>query len=192
MKPASPRRLLATAVALTLALNTFPKATAQAASGGSKAITAADLKAWLTTISSDEFEGRATFSEGLGLAAGYIAGELRAMGVKPGGDKGSYFQRVAVLGIKSTSRHTLSVTVNGETRTFKEGAGFTLPRNAGGKQTLKSDQIEFVGYGAALPALKVDDYADRNVAGKVVVFLGPRGPKGGETPENRRLLGGRS
>jgi len=46
--------------------------------------------------------------------------------------------------------------------------------------------------GAMLPALKVDDYAGRNVAGKVVVFLGARGPKGGETPENRRLLGGRS
>jgi hypothetical protein len=38
----------------------------------------------------------------------------------------------------------------------------------------------------------VDDYAGRNVAGKVVVFLGPRGPKGAEEPTIRRLLGGRS
>jgi hypothetical protein len=192
MKPASKQRFLALGIALALALTTVPNLTAQAAGGGSKAITAADLKTWLTTISSDEFEGRNTFSEGLGLAAAYLASELKAMGVKPGGDKGSYFQRVAVLGVKTTSRHTVSVTVNGQTRTFKEGEGFTLPRNAGGKQTLKADQIEFVGYGAALPALKVDDYANRSVAGKVVVFLGPRGPKGAETQENRRLLGGRS
>lgn len=165
---------------------------AGAAAGGAKSITAADLRVWLTTISSDDFEGRAAFSEGLGLAASYIAGELRAMGVKPGGDHGSYFQRVPVLGIKATSRNTITLTVNGESRTFRDGEGFTLPKNAGGKRTLTSDQIEFVGYGVMVPALKVDDYAGRAVAGKVVVFLGPRGPKSAEAPEIRRLLRGRS
>ncbi|MBX7186870.1 MAG: M28 family peptidase [Vicinamibacteria bacterium] len=192
MNPSSARRSVAASVALALAVTALPGPAVRAAGGGAKSISAADLKAWLTQISSDEFEGRATFTEGLGLAASYIAGELRAMGVKPGGDRGSYFQRVSVLGVKATSRHTVTVTVNGQSRTFKDGEGITLPRNAGGKQTLTSDQIEFVGYGAVLPAIKVDDYAGRNVAGKVVVYLGARGPKGGETRDNRRLLGGRS
>jgi len=191
MTPSSMRRALSLSVALALAITAVPNPAVQAAAGGAKSITASDLKTWLSAISSDEFEGRATFTEGLGLAASYIAGELRAMGVKPGGDKGSYFQRVGVLGVKATSRHTVTVTVNGQSRTFKDGEGITVPKNAGGKQTLTSDQIEFVGYGAMLPELKVDDYAGRNVAGKVVVFLGPRGPRGGESPANRRLLGGR-
>ncbi len=186
------RRSLAASVALTLAVTALPHPAVQAAGGGAKSIKASDLKTWLTRISSDDFEGRATFSEGLGLAASYIADELRAMGVRPGGDHGSYFQRVSVLGVRTTSRNTVTVTVNGRSRTFKDGEGFTLPKNAGGKQTIASDQIEFVGYGAMLPALKVDDYAGRNVSGKVVVFLGPRGPKGGETPESRRLLSGRA
>jgi len=188
------RRLLATGTALVLALTAVPKPSVVAAGGGAASINSADLKTWLTQISSDEFEGRATFSEGLGLAAAYIASELKGMGVKPGGDNGSYFQRVAVLGVKTTSRNTVSVTVNGETKTFKDGQGFTLPRNAGGKRTVTADQLEFVGYGANLPMIKHDDYAGRNVAGKVVVYLGPRGPKIEDAlaRDARRLLGGRA
>ncbi|HQZ17236.1 MAG TPA: aminopeptidase, partial [Vicinamibacteria bacterium] len=89
MTPSSMRRALSLSVALALAITAVPNPAVQAAAGGAKSITASDLKTWLSAISSDEFEGRATFTEGLGLAASYIAGELRAMGVKPGGDKGS-------------------------------------------------------------------------------------------------------
>lgn len=192
MKSLSTRRVLAAGVALAFALAAFPDSIARAADGGGKSISAADLKTWLATISSDGFEGRATFSEGLGLAGAYIAGELKSFGVKPGGDNGTYFQRVVVLGVKATSRNTITVTVNGQSRTFKDGEGFTLPKNVGGKRTITADQVEFVGYGANLPPLKVDDYAGRNVAGKVVVYLGARGPKGAEEPTIRRLLGGRS
>ncbi len=49
------------------------------------------LRPWLTYLASDELEGRATFSEGLGLAAAYIVDQLKEAGVKPGGDHGSYF-----------------------------------------------------------------------------------------------------
>ena len=192
MKPSSNRRLLAAGLSAALVVAALSMPAARADSGGASSISEADLKTWLTQIASDEFEGRATFSEGLGLAAAYIAGELKAMGVKPGGDNGSYFQRVEVRGVKATSRNTVSVTVNGQTRTFKQGEGISFPRNAGSKRTFTSDEIEFVGYGASLPTIKVDDYAGRNVAGKVVVFLGPRGPKGAEAPEIRRLLSGRS
>src|SRR5215475_8629963 len=43
-------------------------------------ITPESLKIWLTYLSSDELEGRATFSEGLGLAAAYIADQLKQAG----------------------------------------------------------------------------------------------------------------
>src|SRR5688572_32035150 len=76
------------------------------------------LRTWLTYLSSDELEGRATFSEGLGLAAAYIAQQLKEAGVRPGGDNGSYFQRVSVLGVNSTNRSSVTVEVNGQSRTF--------------------------------------------------------------------------
>src|SRR5678816_2906486 len=60
------------------------------------------MRAWLTYLSSDDVEGRGTFSEGLGLAAAYIADQLKEGKVSPGGDHGSYFQRVSVQGVRSS------------------------------------------------------------------------------------------
>src|SRR5262245_62350479 len=108
-------------------------------------ITPDSLRYWLTYLASDDLEGRATFSEGLGLAAAYIADQLKDAGVKPGGDHGTYFQRVEVLGIKSTNRSTVTVYVDGQKRTFKAGDGVRFPANVGGTRTLTFDDVEFVG-----------------------------------------------
>src|SRR5438034_6727381 len=115
-------------------------------------ITPESLRTWLAYLASDELEGRATFSESLGLAGAYIADQLKEAGVKPGGDHGSYFQRVEVLGVKSTNRSTVTIDVNGQKRTFKNGEGVRFPAEVGGKRTLTFDQVEFVGYGLNLDA----------------------------------------
>src|SRR5262249_38895852 len=155
------------------------------------AVQADDLQKWLSYLASDELEGRATFSEGLGLAAAYLAEQLRSCGVKPGGDNGSYFQRVRVLGVKSANRSTLAVEVNGQTRVFKDGEGVTFPKNVGGKRSFTVDQVEFLGYGLDAPLANHNDYAGKDVKGKAVVYLGASGPKGlGQ--EFRRTLGGRA
>src|SRR5262245_6859717 len=88
-----------------------------AASGGLASIKLEDLKEWLTYIASDELQGRDTYSAGLGLAAGYIQDHLRTWDVKPAGDHGGYLQTVRVLGVKTTSRSTVTVKVGNDTRT---------------------------------------------------------------------------
>lgn len=182
-----------TAIVTQLALvAAFTFSIAAAKSNGRDAITPEDLKEWLTYLASDELEGRNTFTEGLGLAAGYIAERLRSWGVKPGGPNGSYFQRVAVIGVKSDNNSTITVEAGGQTRTFKNKEGVSFPPNAGGKQTLTSDQIEFVGYGLNAPLARHNDYEGRNVKGQTVVFLGSTPPKGMEGAQYRRALGGRS
>jgi len=161
--------------AIGLALLSYAAA-ALSQSAGLPNLAPAALREWLTYLSSDELEGRATFSEGLGLAAAYIAEQLKAGGVKPGGDRGLYFQRVAVLGVKSTNRSSVIVEVNGETRTFRNGEGVTFPPDVGGKQNLTLDKIEFVGYGLNLgPAY--NDFKDADVKNKVIVWLGNRAPR---------------
>ena len=149
------------------------------------------LREWLTYISSDDLEGRNTFSEGLGLAAAYIADHLKDAGVKPGGDHGTYFQRVLVQGVKSSNHSTLTVEVNGQMRTFTDGQGITFPRNVGGKRTVTLNSVEFVGYGLNLGP-EHNDYKDPDVKGKAVVWLGPRGPKGTDPQQAGRLLRGRA
>src|SRR5688572_19593022 len=65
----------------------------QAGPRGADQIDAARLRADLTFIASDELEGRDTPSRGLDIAARYLAARLQALGLKPGGDDGGYFQR---------------------------------------------------------------------------------------------------
>lgn len=160
------------------------------ARGGVSSIQEEPLREWLTYLSSDELQGRATYSEGLGLAAGYIAERLKEWGVKPAGDNGSYFQTVKVLGVRTNSRSSVTVEVNGQSRTFADGEGVTFPRNMGGKQTVTGEVI-FAGYGLQIPASGIDDYAGLDPKGKVVIWIGGQGPA--TTPAGSfRLLGGRS
>src|SRR3954468_23674715 len=141
------------------------------------AIRAPELRDWLTYISSDELEGRAVFTTGFGLAAAYISDHLHAWGVRPGGDHGSYLQTVRVLGVKTTSHASVSVTVNGETRTFTDGDGITFPKNMGGKRRFTIDRVEFAGYGLDAPGAGHVDFRGRDVKGVAVIWLGANGPK---------------
>ena len=62
-----------------------PAAQQASRAGGIDSIQQEPLKEWLTYIASDELQGRATYSEGLGLAAGYISSHLAAVGRQAGG-----------------------------------------------------------------------------------------------------------
>src|SRR5262245_55864718 len=177
------------AVSVVILVLTLGLVSSQAA-GGRGSIAHAELKDWLTFLSSDELEGRAVFTEGLGLAAGYIQGYLQAWGVKPGGDHGGYLQTVRVRGVKVVNHSTLTVRVGGESRTFKDAEGITFPRNVGSNRTLTLDRVEFTGYGLDVPGHA--DFRARNVEGAAVVFLGTNGPKDVDQQAIRRVLTGRS
>src|SRR4051812_13564790 len=162
------------------------------AAGGATAIKPDELKDWLTYISSDELQGRGIYTEGLGLAAGYIQRHLEQWGVKPAGDPGKYLQTVKVQGVRTTSRSSVVVQVGNETRTFKDGDGVTFPKNAGAKRTLTLDRVEFEGYGLDAPGANHVDFKGKDVRGAAVIFLGSTGPKSADAQTYRRLLNGRS
>ena len=46
-------------------------------------VSAAELKEWLTYLASDDLKGRQIYTEGYGMAAQYIAQNLKDWGVKP-------------------------------------------------------------------------------------------------------------
>jgi hypothetical protein len=148
-----------------------------------------DLREWLSYLASDELQGRQVYTEGLGLAGAYIADHLKQWGVKPLGDNGTYFQQVKALGIREQSRSSVTVTVNGQTRTFKDGEGVTFARNQGGRQSL-SGEAGAVGYGLTYAPLSIDDYAGRDVRNKVAVYFGRGGA--GITAVHNRLVNARA
>ncbi|MGE3508896.1 MAG: M20/M25/M40 family metallo-hydrolase [Vicinamibacterales bacterium] len=180
------RRILAWLVAGSLLTGNPP-----AAAGGSP-ISSADLRTWLTYLASDELQGRPTFGAGLGLAAGYIQGHLSRWGVEPGGDNGGYLQAVKVLGVKATSRSTVTVRVGDVSRTFRDGEDVFFPREMGGRRTISLSLVTFIGYGLEAPGLNHDDLVGKDLEGAAVVYLGASGPRQVEGSRHRRLLAGRS
>jgi len=149
-----------------------------------------DLRDWLTYLSSDELQGRQIFTEGYGLAAQFVAERLREMGVKPMGDNGTYFQNVQQKGYRITNGSSVTVEAPGKAPvTFKHGEGVTFPTNAGGKQSLTFDGVEFVGYGISMAEPLHDDYKGRDAKGKLVVWMG-NGPA--NLTGAARVLGARS
>ena len=179
------RRTALVAAAATAILAMAP---AQAAGKGAKApIDVRELREWLTYIASDDLQGRAVFSTGIGLAASYIEDHLRAWGVKPAGDHGSYLQTVRVVGVKATSHTSVTVDVAGVKRTFNDGDGIRFPRNVGAKQQKSIERVEFVGYGLDVPAIAHDDYRGKDVGGAAVVWLGAAGPATIDQSRNRIL-----
>lgn len=173
-----------------IAIVVFASVSLVSAAGGRTSITTSELREWLTYIASDELQGRAVYSAGFGLAGAYIEDHLRAWGVKPAGDNGSFLQTVKVLGVKSTSHATVTITVDGDSRTFADGSGIDFPKNMGGRQTLTVDRVEFVGYGLDTPGGRTD-YRGKDVRGEAVVWLGANGPKDVDQSSNRRVLAGR-
>src|SRR5436190_11332050 len=149
------------------------------------------LREWLNYIASDDLQGRATFSEGLGLAGAYITDQLKDAGVKPGRDHGTYFQRVPVLGVRAVNRSSVTVDVNGMSRTFHTGNGVTFRTNVGGKQTLTLKDVVFVGYGLNFDE-NHNDYKGLDVKGKAVVWLGTRGPSVTYPQRVSRMLNARA
>ena len=98
-----------------------PPARARPGPRGADQIDIGRLRADLSFIASDELEGRDTPSRGLDLAARYLAARLQALGLKPAGDDGSYFQRFG------TTRRTVDpakATVTLGDRTFSYGDDF--------------------------------------------------------------------
>ena len=97
-----------------------------------------------------------------------------------------------MLGVKATSHASVTVEVAGETRTFADGDGITLPKNMGGKRRFTVDRVEFAGYGLDAPGAGHSDYRGKDVKDAAVVWLGSSGPKGLDQATYRRLLTGRN
>src|SRR5947209_11348061 len=131
----------------------------------------ARLKKDVFCLASDECEGRGPTTKGLNKAADYIAAEFKKAGLKPGGPEDSYFQPFPLPAAVQDAPAVLTLHgPQGQEIELKEGAQFAaLAYGAAGKAD--DAGVVFAGYGAAADPLKYDDFADLDVAGKVVIVL---------------------
>jgi len=136
-------------------------------------IDAERIRAHVRFLSDDLLEGRGPSLRGGELAAKYIATQFALVGLKPGGDNGTYFQQVDFFGM----------TVKREATTFSlvPGSGAAMPLRFGADYVMNNPRhtpvvdidvpIVFVGFGVTAPEFKWDDYAGVDVKGKVVLIV---------------------
>src|SRR5215475_2041548 len=142
-----------------------------AAHGAADSISAQQLKDYLAFIASDELEGRDTPSRGLDTAAKFIATHLSRWGLKPAGDDGSYFQRIAMTQ-KKIDPALSHVEINGQR--FNFGEDFLSGLTAGEV----SGPLVYAGHGWVIKAKNIDAFQGLDVKDKIVVINSGGLPKG--------------
>jgi hypothetical protein len=133
-------------------------------------ITGAELQKHVKYLASDELEGRRVGSKGANLASEYIADEMKSYGLKPIGDKGTYFQNFDfVAGIKLAGTNSLTCAISGK------AVELTIDKDYRPLGFSSSDSysgsVVFVGYGISDTSKKYDDYAGIDVKGKAVMVF---------------------
>jgi hypothetical protein len=111
------------------------------------------------------------------------------------GDEGTYFQAVVRRGYRVTQNSVVTVVARGETRRFTHGEHVWFPPGIGGKQSVRFDGAEFIGYGLKAVAGS-SDVTMSGAPGKLVLHM-PGTPKtlssgGSRVPRSLSSLGMRS
>jgi Zn-dependent M28 family amino/carboxypeptidase len=133
-------------------------------------IEARNLLAHVGKLASDEFAGRAPGTLGETLTIQYLASQFAQSGLKPGNPDGTFFQRVPLIGYRSTPQ--IEVAAGGQKLALKYLEDFVLTRTVlRSSASLKNAEVVFVGYGISAPAYGWDDYKNIDVHNKLVIAL---------------------
>ena len=129
-------------------------------------ITAEGMKEILYTIASDEYAGRDTPSAGQDKAARFIADRLKKLKLKPAGDKGSYFQRIALTKTEVDREHSAAQLGD---RPFRIGQDFLPAGRASGEAEAP---VVYAGYGWVIKSKNINPYEGIDVRDRIVVVSG--------------------
>lgn len=132
----------------------------------------------LRTLTSEEFAGRLTLAPGAEKAASFIAGEMRRIGLRPGGEDGSYFQSFEVtVNQRLTKMNLLTAEGRGKRLSLEPGRDFAPMFGSVNDRLIRGDAV-FAGYGMKVEGR--DDFAGLDAKGKIVIVL--RGRPEGAAP----------
>jgi len=130
------------------------------------------IEADVRFLADDLLEGREAGTRGHALAALYVAQRLRAIGLAPAGDNGSYYQRVPMLrGTRIAEGGRLVVSRNGATTALRLREQFLPALNYNGAEMAVEAPAVFVGQGVHAPALGHDDFRGVDLRGKIAVLF---------------------
>lgn len=119
-------------------------------------------------LASDELEGRGIGSEGLQLAADYIAGQFELIGLEPAGDDGGWFQTFSMT-VDRKLTDQCGLTVSGESTKLERGQDF-IPFGFSSNDAFKGDVV-FCGYGIVDSDRSHNDFVHLDLKGKIAIIV---------------------
>ena len=128
-------------------------------------------------LSSDAFQGRGTAAPIEPTVIDYIAKQLAAAGVEPGGDvvngQRSWFQNVPLLESQIVGTPQISLNENGTVVPLQQGPEIAVlaPLNGARQVDIVNAPLVFAGYGVDAPERGWNDFKGQDMHGKVLVVL---------------------
>ncbi len=145
--------------------------TAVPASAGEPVFNPEAVRAHVTFLADDLLEGRDTGTRGYDIAANYVASQFIAMGLKPAGPDGSFFQKLTVREARLDGTPKLTLTFGGKDTVLADTAQVLVRPSLTDQAVAVEAPLVFAGFGFDRPDLGFDDYKGLNVKGKIVVVL---------------------
>jgi len=131
-------------------------------------ITAADMMRHISVLAGDDFQGRMPGTEGETRTVDYIVAQLRARGLEPAGEGGSWFQPVPLVE-RTTVSARVSWSANGRAVAFDPANVVLQARDP--QVRIADAPVIFAGHGARIPDRGVDQIAGVDLRGAVVLIL---------------------
>jgi hypothetical protein len=131
----------------------------------------AALKAHVAFLASDAMRGRDTGSPELAVAEQYVAAQMLAAGLKPGGPNGGWLQPVPLISYRSADHGSLVLKRGATSVSLEWGKDYLARANPRHPELALSAPVVFAGYGAVDRDAKIDAYKGLDVRGKIVAVI---------------------
>jgi Zn-dependent M28 family amino/carboxypeptidase len=157
----------------SFAFTSCHRAPATAASATSTDVAATRIEADVRTLAADTMQGRETGTPGFERAADVVVARLRALGLQPAGDNGTFSQLVPLLkGTRIADGARLDVVRSDRTIALRFRDHFLPEPNFDQADSTVCARAVFVGQGIHAPELQHDDFAGLDLHGKIAVVFG--------------------
>ena len=147
-----------------------------------------ELRATVETLTGPGMDGRRSGTAGGDLAAEQLADWLKAAGLRPGGERGSFFQSFVVTSATRVAPGT-ALAVNGRMLDL----GREWAPHGGSLRERAEGEVVFAGYGIDTPEAGYDDWAGIDVRERIVLVLDGAPPHlaGASTSRLEKLIAAR-
>jgi Zn-dependent M28 family amino/carboxypeptidase len=133
-----------------------------------------DGKSWwayVKFLADDSLEGRNTGSEGLRKAQAYAVEQLQKAGFEPAGTDG-FYQPIRFTQFQvDESKSSLALVANGQSQPISFSDDAFISSRATRSSVNVDAPLVFIGYGLKIPEKNLDELADVDLKGKIVVYL---------------------